>query len=186
MLKTSINKTAEQKRVATAATVANLEAIATREEMSGEKIELGGRGNALEFLEKFKPLNCTQKKRATIKGGLSVVCAATGKRVTLSKVLFDKLPPDTDSIQIGYSNDCLLISNYISEDYMSYKLNQLGNYKSVYNSALVQKIVTNYKLDFSNNSSISFPIKEVVNLENGTLILVDMISNNIKKERFNS
>lgn len=137
------------------------------------------------LLEDFKPLNFTQQKRDSEKKAISLVYAKTGKRVTLLKDLLEHLPLGTDSVQIGYSDECLLISNYIDDNYTSYKLNSLGKNQAVYSSALIHSIVNRYELDYSTCSSLSFPIKKVIKEENKVLIVIDIISNNTNEGDFN-
>lgn len=144
--------------------------------------EVEKKGENLLLLKDFKPLNAFQKQRDFVRGGLSVVNAATGKRVTLSKAILELLPLDIDSIQIGYSHDCLLISNYIDQAHMNYNMKSYGNNsKTIYSSSLVHSIVIKYELDYSDCTSLSFPIKKVIKEENRVLIVIDITSNNTNR-----
>lgn len=164
-----------------------VESVQSEEEITQQKNELEKQEEKLSLLKNFKPSTCSQNKNSGRKGGLSVVYAPTGKRLSLSSAILKHLPSDLDSIQIGYSDKYLLIGRYLDNLYTSHKLKILGNSKVIYNTSLVEEIKDYYDLNFSNHSSLSFPVSKVEEVAGNKFVFIEMqINSQYEKEGKNN
>lgn len=124
-------------------------------------------------LDEFVASTCTDTTRALGSGGMSVVNSSNGKRVTLSSAILNELE-HRNSVQIAYTDDFIAIANYLGESNTDYSLGKSGKGGVIYNSALVYEIVTRFDLDYSDRTSITFPIAEIQEDENGKVVFIGM------------
>lgn len=124
-------------------------------------------------LEELVASTCTDTTRAVGTGGMSVVNSQNGKRVTLNSAILSELE-HRDSVQIAYTDDFIAIANYLGESNTDYSLGKSGKGGVIYNSALVQEIVTRFDLDYSDRTSITFSIADVLEGENGKVVFIGM------------
>lgn len=124
-------------------------------------------------LEEFIASTCTDTTRAVGAGGLSIVNSSNGKRVTLNAAILSKLEHH-DSVQFAYTDDYIAIANYLGESNTDYSLSKNGKGGVIYNTALVNEIVNRFDLDYSNRTSITFPVMDVQESENGKVVFINM------------
>lgn len=124
-------------------------------------------------LEDFVASSCTDTTRAVGAGGMSVVNSSNGKRITLNAAILNELT-HRDSVQIAYTDDFIAIANYLGVSNTDYSLGKSGKGGVIYNSALVQEIVTRFDLDYFERTSITFPIAEIQEGENGKVVFIGM------------
>ncbi|MDC0765259.1 hypothetical protein POF51_31575 [Brevibacillus sp. AG] len=107
-------------------------------------------------LSEFTPSVCEQTGRTVGQSGvMSVVNSKNGVRVALSKELIERLGhPKT--IQIGFSDHLIAISENLGDRYTSYTMQKSGPKSIIYRSKLVKQITEKYRLDFSNRTSVTF------------------------------
>lgn len=106
-------------------------------------------------IEAFEASTCEVKTRSGGKGGLSLICSANGKRLTLNAMILESLStPET--VQIAYSAEYLAISPYFGEPNTDYLLKVKGNQAVIDSAALVDEIVDRFELDYSTRTSMTF------------------------------
>lgn len=121
----------------------------------------------------FEASTCSDINRFVGSGGLTIVFSNNGKRASMNDATLGKFPHQ-DSVQFAYSDDVIAIANYIGETNTDYKLNKSGKNGVIYNASLVKEIVDRYHLDFSNRTSLTFPIMDIQEAEDGTIVYVNM------------
>lgn len=127
----------------------------------------------LPDLNDFIPSTCTDTTRTVGAGGMSVINSSNGKRVTLNAAILNELSHQ-DSIQFAYTDDFVAISNYLGASNTNYSLSKNGKSGVIYNTALVNEIVNRFNLDYSNRTSITFPVMDVQENENGKVLYISM------------
>ncbi|SDQ06757.1 hypothetical protein [Virgibacillus salinus] len=130
----------------------------------------------LPDLDSFVGSNCTDTKRTSGTGGLTIVYSQNGKRLSLNSTILDHLT-DQSSVQIAYTETYMAIANFIAEINTNYTLGKNGKSGVIYNAALVKEIIGRYHLDFTNRTSITFPIFEVQEIEGEKVIYIKMKPN---------
>lgn len=125
-------------------------------------------------LSEFTPSVCEQMGRTVGQSGvMSVVNSKSGVRVTLSKELLEHLDhPKT--IQIGFSDHLIAISENLGDQYTSYTMQKSGPKNIIYRSELVKQITEKYQLNFSNRTSITFTEVSYKSLGNRMIALVSV------------
>lgn len=132
----------------------------THNQDNQEPVSEGRRFNNL------KPLNVPYgSKEAASESPFTVVnTEACGKRITIGKPVMEHLgSPGT--IQILTDKDGIVISKALSGHATVFRLRKSGKKACVYSSNLVDTLTEEFKLDFSNRTSISFQDVECLNLE---------------------
>jgi hypothetical protein len=126
-------------------------------------------------LDDFVASTCTDTTRTVGTGGMSVVNSSNGKRVSLNAAILNELSHQ-NSVQISYTDDFVAIANYIGESNTDYSISKNGKNGVIYNTALVSELVEHFHLDYSNRTSITFPIMDVQENENGNVVFINMKS----------
>jgi len=120
----------------------------------------------------FTPSICEQPARVVGEAGvLSVVQSDNGKRVALSKELLEQLG-NPNTIQIGLSDNQMVIAENLGDDFTSYPLSKSGAKKIIYRSELVKQITERYNLDFSKRTSITFHDANYKKMGNTSVALI--------------
>ncbi|NRD77318.1 hypothetical protein HPT25_07375 [Bacillus sp. BRMEA1] len=122
-------------------------------------------------LDEFVASTCTDTTRTTGAGGLSIVYSNNGKRLTLSSAILNELSHQ-DSVQIAYTDDYIAIANYLGEAHTNYSLSKNKNSGVIYNTALVNEIVHRFDLDYSDRTSITFPVISVQESDSGNVVFI--------------
>ncbi|MCG1027619.1 hypothetical protein J5S49_04895 [Virgibacillus halodenitrificans] len=128
-------------------------------------------------LDDFEVSECKDKKRLVSTGGFSIIHSKNGNRVILNANKVLSYFPQQDSVQIAYSDKYLAVADFISDDNTNYMLNKIGKNGVIYNTALVHEIVRRYELDFSSCTSQTFQVYNVQEMDNGTVVFIDMKPN---------
>lgn len=115
--------------------------------------------NELEELELdlFLPSMSTPVSKVTSvsKGLVSIIYAKTGKRIIFDPTLIEDLGLE-ETIQVGY-NDChLLLGSNLSSQYKNRKLKKQGKKYVLYDAALIQELIKNFNLDYTDVTSRTF------------------------------
>ena len=108
-------------------------------------------------------------------GIMSVVNAKTGKRITLSRQLMDKLN-NPEKIVISFNDNKIAIQLPNNVNCLSIK-----HYKSkgiLYSAGIVNEITCKYNLDFSNKTSITFSDVEYITYEKDIVAIITVDNNN--------
>lgn len=124
-------------------------------------------------LERFTASTCNDTPLRGKRGGLSIVSSNVSNRIGLSKAIQKSLP-NLDAVQIGYADEFLAISNHLGEEHTDYTLCNSGNNKVIYNTALVNEIIDQFSLCYSDRTSRTFPIAHVEN----NVVYIQMIESN--------
>ncbi|MDU2663480.1 MAG: hypothetical protein E6638_09710 [Clostridium perfringens] len=111
--------------------------------------------NNSEILEEFIPATSKCRGRNSNKGGVSIVNAKTGKRITINKSILDKIGVK-DKLQLAFSDDEIAISKELPNNENYFKVRVSNNKGNIYSSELVLEITDLYTLDFNNKTSITF------------------------------
>ncbi|SDM42742.1 hypothetical protein [Sediminibacillus halophilus] len=122
---------------------------------------------------KFEASTCTDKNRSVRKGGVTVVYSDNGKRLSLNTSILEQLS-DLTSVQIAYSDKLIAIANYLGESNTNYALKKNGKSNAIYNAVLVKEIIERYNLDYSNRTSLTFPVYKVQETDKGKVVYIDM------------
>lgn len=127
-----------------------------QDEEENEQIELSQDEQGVDLSE-FTPSVCEQLGRAFGEAGvLSIVNSKkNGKRVSLSRELMEQLA-NTETVQIGFTDQLIAISEYLGDQYTSYMLRKSGSKSIIYSSELVKQITEKYHLNFTNRTSFTF------------------------------
>ncbi|WJQ81021.1 hypothetical protein [Brevibacillus brevis] len=132
--------------------------LAEPNDLDGEEVDRNESSEDIDSLDlsEFTPSICEQPGRALRQSGvISVVNSKNGVRVALSKELIERLShPKT--IQIGFSDHLIAISENLGDRYTSYTMQKSGSKSIIYRSKLVKQITEKYRLDFSNRTSVTF------------------------------
>lgn len=110
------------------------------------------------------------------KGGLSIINAKMGCRITLSSKMFRKLD-NPDKVQVLFKEEELIIGNGLPGGNENYSVRKDGKEKikgQIYNSHLVKEITAEYKLDFSNRTSITFGEVKYYNQDGAPFAVIQM------------
>ncbi len=108
-------------------------------------------------LDLFLPSRSTPVSKVTsVSNGLvSIIYAKTGKRITFDPTLIEDLGLE-ETLQVGY-NDChLLLGSNLSPQYKNRKLKKQGKKYVLYDSALIQELISHFKLDYTDVTSKTF------------------------------
>lgn len=122
----------------------------------------------------FKAIAHNNTKISRNKSAISVVCHRNSHRVILSKDLLKQIG-NPKTVQVAISSDSILIAKDIGlslndeELELSYTLKGDGNI--IYSTELVDDITSNYNLDFTNTSSITFT-KYKIGILNGIQVAI--------------
>lgn len=105
---------------------------------------------------------------------LTVVNSKHGKRVQIKESVLNFLQ-HKDSIQFGYADDYLILSNDLGDDYTNYSIKCINQSDGVvYNSGLVNEITERFGFDFSNRTSLTIEMAEVKMDEENVYVYFDM------------
>ncbi|WP_117161418.1 hypothetical protein [Paraliobacillus sp. X-1268] len=124
-------------------------------------------------LAEFEASNCIDTIRPGTSGGLNVVYSKNGKRLSLNAAILTQLS-NQSTVQIAYSENHIAIANYIGDKNTNYTLKQQGKNGAIYNAALVKEIIERYQLDFSNRTSLTFPVFEVQDKDDEMIVYINM------------
>lgn len=131
-----------------------------------------------DIINQFKPCNVPNKTRqVTATGsGLTIVKANTGNRIVLNHSIVKALGITTD-IQFGYSESSsqIMIGKDLPNDFAKYNVKVQKNQSAiVYNKNLVDVIISNFGLDFTNCTSQTFASWKAVTQNDFEIVLVDI------------
>ncbi|NYF23567.1 hypothetical protein [Sporosarcina sp. JAI121] len=129
----------------------------------------------LPNLTDFEASQCTDTTRAASSGGMSIVNSVNGKRLTLNAIILDSLS-HPDSIQIAYTEGVIAIAKNLGDKHTDYKLSKSGKMSVIYNTALVKEIVERYELDYSERTSLTFPVLETDENDGEVIVFIQMKS----------
>ncbi|MDB8545256.1 hypothetical protein PNV01_10585 [Turicibacter sanguinis] len=126
-------------------------------------------------MEDFVPLTPVSKERSKggVRGGLSIVNAKTGQRISLCSDIWDHLG-NTKKLQFKVSKNQLLVSSIIDATDPVWDLTPNAKKAILYKSNLVNSLTQSYNLDFSNKSSLSFNTYKKTSYQGKPVVLVDM------------
>ena len=126
-------------------------------------------------LDKFVSLVAVSKKRSRsgVRGGLSIVNAKTGQRISLCSDMWDHLG-NTQELQFKVSKDQLLISPIIDDTNEVWNLPPNAKKAILYRVSLVNSLTESYKLDFGNKTSLLFNKYKKTYHQDKPIVLVDM------------
>lgn len=107
-------------------------------------------------LDEFMPAVSKPITKTAVSNGLvSIIYAKTGKRITFDSTLIEDLGLE-ETLQVGY-NDChLLLGSNLSPQYKNRKLKKQGKKYVLYDSALIQELISHFKLDYTDVTSKTF------------------------------
>lgn len=107
-------------------------------------------------LDEFMPAVSKPITKTTVSKGLvSIIYAKTGKRIVFDQTFVEDLGVD-ETLQIGY-NDChLLLGSNLSPSYKDRTLRKQGAKYVLYDSALIQELISNFNLDYTGVTSKTF------------------------------
>ena len=107
-------------------------------------------------LDEFIPAVSKPITKTTVSKGLvSIIYAKTGKRIVFDQTFVEDLGVDK-TLQIGY-NDChLLLGSNLSPSYKDRTLRKQGSKYVLYDSALIQELISNFNLDYTGVTSKTF------------------------------
>ena len=107
-------------------------------------------------LNEFIPAVSKPITKTTVSKGLvSIIYAKTGKRIVFDQTFVEDLGVDK-TLQIGY-NDChLLLGSNLSPSYKDRTLRKQGSKYVLYDSALIQELISNFNLDYTGVTSKTF------------------------------
>lgn len=126
-------------------------------------------------LDNFVSLTPVSKERSKsgVRGGLSIVNAKTGQRISLCGDMWDHLG-NTHELQFKVGKDQLLVSSIIDDTDKVWNLTPTAKKAILYKSDLVNSLTQSYNLDFSNKSSLSFNKYKKTYHQGKPVVLVDM------------
>lgn len=107
------------------------------------------------LLSNFKAFDASSSSRAETLSVSIVNTTVSGKRITISKGLFNALE-QPDKLAFTYNDDKLAIGKELPADVESYKFAPSLNKHVLYRASLVETITEQFKLDFSTKSTITF------------------------------
>lgn len=120
---------------------------------------------AQEILVNATAINVASKKGGKSIKSISLVLCDNGKRLTLSKSLFEALgEPESIKLAADAENGFLIIANEIDGAESQYSVSNKGK-GIVYNSSLVSYIAELFELDFSERTSMSFDYVKVKKID---------------------
>lgn len=123
------------------------------------------------ILEGFIPSNSKGVVNNSRGGGMSVVNAKTGKRITISKLILDHIKVQ-DRIQFAFSDNEIAVGRELpdNENYFNIKISKSkGN---VYCAGLVLEITELYDLDFNEKTSITFDNVQYQNIQGDNVVII--------------
>lgn len=129
----------------------------------------------LPDVNEFIPSTCIDTNRTIGTGGISVVYSSNGKRLTLNAAILKHFS-NKESVQIAYNDSLLAIATFLGDEHTDYVFSKSGKNGVIYNAALVKEIVSQFHLDFSNRTSITFPVYELQEQENEKIVIINMKS----------
>lgn len=95
------------------------------------------------------------KRVSSVAGVVSVVNAKSGKRITLSKILLEKLN-NPKSIQIAFTEDSIIIAEELPDNKSLFNIKMSNDKGIIYSAQLVMEITELFSLEFNNKTSITF------------------------------
>lgn len=123
------------------------------------------------ILETFIASHSRGVAKKSVGGGVSVVNAKTGKRVTISKPILDYINVD-DKIQFAFSDNEIAVGKELpnNDNYFTTKISKSkGN---VYSTGLVLEITELYDLDFKDKTSITFDDIQYQNIQGTNIVII--------------
>ena len=109
--------------------------------------------------------------KSTRGGGLSVVNAKTGKRVSINKKIMDYLKIE-DKIQFAFSDNEIAIGKELPNNKNYFNIKMSKGTGIVYCSELVFEITDLYNLDFSDRTSITFDNIQYQSIQGVNVVIV--------------
>lgn len=107
-------------------------------------------------LDEFIPAVSKPITKTTVSKGLvSIIYAKTGKRITFDPTLIEDLGLE-ETLQVGYNNRQLLLGSNLSPNYKNRKFRKQGAKYVLYDAALIQELIQNFNLDYSEVTSQTF------------------------------
>lgn len=123
-------------------------------------------------LEAFIPsISRAVSTKSTRGGGVSVVNAKTGKRVSINKKIMDYLKIE-DKIQFAFSDDEIAIGKELPNNKNYFNIKMSKGTGIVYCSELVFEITDLYDLDFSDRTSITFDNIQYQSIQGVNVVIV--------------
>lgn len=129
-------------------------------------------GISENILERFIPSNSRGITKSFAKGGgVSIVNAKTGKRISVNKAILDYLKVE-DKIQFAFSDNEIAIGKELpnNENYFNIKMSNTKGL--VYCTSLVLEVTELYGLDFQNRTSITFDDIQYQNIQGNNVVIV--------------
>lgn len=128
---------------------------------------------AEEILSSLRPVKSVSKSRTVSGAGvLSVINSKeNGKRLALSSELLQKIG-NPDKVQVCLAEKIVAIGKSISGCESSFLLKKGGNKGLIYSYGLVNEITNEFKLDFSNRTSLTFHEVEYLTDCDNTIAIV--------------
>lgn len=123
------------------------------------------------ILETFIPSHSKGTTKKSVSGGISVVNAKTGKRVSVSESIVDYLGVK-DKIQFAFSDNKIAVGKDLpnNDNYFTIKISKSkGN---VYSTGLVLEITELYDLDFRDKTSITFDDIQYQNIQGDNIVII--------------
>lgn len=127
--------------------------------------------NLSEFVSVTGASKRSSKGRA--RGGLSIVKASTGQRISLCRDIWEHLDL-THRLQFRVSQDYLLVSPVIDENDMIWNLPDNAEKAILYRAGLVNSLAESYQLDFNDKSSLSFTKYQKKYYQGYPVVLIQM------------
>ena len=124
------------------------------------------------IFKRFIPSNSRSiTKNITKSGGVSIINAKTGKRISVSKSILDYLNVES-KIQFAFSDNEIAIGKELpnNENYFTIKMSKTKGL--VYCTSLVLEITELYELDFQNRTSITFNNIQYQNIQVNNVVVV--------------
>lgn len=109
--------------------------------------------------------------KSTRGGGLSIVNAKTGKRVSINKKIMDYLKIE-DKIQFAFSDNEIAIGKELPNNKNYFNIKVSKGTGIVYCSELVFEITDLYNLDFSDRTSITFDNIQYQSIQGVNVVIV--------------
>ena len=109
--------------------------------------------------------------KSTRGGGLSIVNAKTGKRVSINKKIMDYLKIE-DKIQFAFSDNEIAIGKELPNNKNYFNIKVSKGTGIVYCSELVFEITDLYNLDFSDRTSITFDNIQYQSIQGVNVVVV--------------
>ena len=123
------------------------------------------------ILETFIPSHSKGVTKKSTGGGISVVNAKTGKRVSVSKTIVDYVGVK-DKIQFAFSDNEIAIGKDLPNNDNHFTIKMSKGKGNVYSTGLVLEITELYDLDFKDKTSITFDDIQYQNVQGTNIAII--------------